>query len=74
MFPYATVESSVSPGVRVGPQSASGVVSLEFWGASSSAEPTRPSHIYLVCVPPPPSNHPNPHDSSLCLSWNLISL
>lgn len=47
------VESSVSPGVWVGPQSAIRVVSLErfhfFWGGGSlSAEPCWPSHIYIV--------------------------
>lgn len=73
MFPYAMVESSVSPGVWVGPRLASRVVSLElfqFWGGSSSAEPPRPSHIYLVCAPP----LPYPHDSSLCLNWNHFNL
>lgn len=71
VFPYATVESSVSPGVWVGLRSAGLVVSLElshFWGGSSSAEPSRPPHTYLVCTSPSPC----PHDGPPCPTWEEV--
>lgn len=71
MFPYAMVESSVSPGVCAGPRSASRVVSLElFQFQFVSWTLTTFTHLPRLCPPTPPS--PYPHHSFLCLNWNHI--